>query len=539
VRALGSAVAILTAVVLPAALLSGPMPAASAATNAPDLGHGSVLFIDSHRVEAFSNAQRSYVTGKKVVVSSSRPGQVSIKPVLTYPVKNLLGQEAVYRDKNVDGHRDIDSNALFGVASVIPDRRASGATFYRMYLRSGGNVGYRESSDGINWRPLADPDKLIVIPRMHPMSVFRDSNGAYVLAGWRRAEKNSFGAVTKKAGYVVMRSSNGIDFTEVSYSGPLADLPGDVIQAAADPLNGWKYAVAKRAVHLGPSCGSGVRAGGRAFATYSATNILNWSGASNLLSSDCTDALSVPPVEGTTRPMHVYGAPFTRYGDQFVSFPWLFQITRNDSADSGKSDGPVDSQVASTPNVRTTPWRRADANRVVNGRNARPVLIRRGAAGSWDDGMLYASAPIVNFGGRSHVYYTGWNATHTPVDGRRARPGMASWRRDGFVGLKSRTADPARIRTRAFELASGATRDLTVNAALGDSGWMRVGVIDAATGAYLPGWRLEDSTTVRGDGLDSVVRWGGKRLGQLRDRPIKLVFQFDGPGATFYAYRVH
>jgi len=239
-------------------------------------------------------------------------------------------------------------------------------------------------------------------------------------------------------------------------------------------------ATAKQKSVKGQTCRAKPRArsGGRTFCTFvssspSAVDMRDfaraWAAPRVAATSDCVDVLSVPPVHGTVRPAHFYGIAFQRYGDQIIGFPWFFQVTKvPPSADkSGYTDGPVDTQIASTPDVRNVAWKRSDPVVRVGLRMKRPALIRRGPAGSWEGGMLYGQAGLVDLGTRMGLYYTGWNGTHLPKPGRRARVGMATWRKNGFVGLK--VSDPRQrgwLRTRTFRLPSSAgASTLHVNAA--------------------------------------------------------------------------
>lgn len=516
----------------------------AAAASAPELGTGTVLFIDSHRVELIGNARRVYNPGKKYVLDAARPGRVGIGAV-SNPMTDA--------DDEQDGDIDEDGGGTLGLASVLADTR-DGKPLYRMYLEtwnsrvsSEPNVGYRESTDGIHWKVRQnaegspDWDSVVLVPNLQPMSVVRDNaSGDYVLIGWDRRLERSDGST---GGYVVMTSTDGLTFTRVAASGSLSRLRGDVVQAASDPFTGRNFAVAKQKTAQGPRCGKNRYAGGRTFSTHSAIGYRTWSGPSNLLAADCVDLRGVPSVSGTVNPVHVYGISFQRYGDQFVGFPWIYRITDAGTPEqlrAGYSNGPVDSQLASTPSVTSTTWRRSDAVVPRNGTRVRPVLIARGPDGAWDDGMIYAQGPILNIEGRSWVYYTGWNEQHRPSSSRIARPGLATWRQDGFVGLRAGIpTEPALVRTRSFRLGSTAvSRDLRVNASLGSDGWMRVGVKDAATGRYIAGYHPRYSTVIRGDRLTAMVRWGGKNLGRLRGRDLKLEFRYSGKGSTFYSYRV-
>lgn len=497
---------------------------AAAATSVPVLRTGTVLFIDGHRVRRLVNAKRVYFKGTKEPIVSGSPGMVEIQPQTQY--RGLLDA--------ADGDVDKDPRAILGVGTVLADTR-NGSPLFRMYLRSGVNVGYRESTDGLHWH-VRNADSVVIVPNLQAMSVFRDrGRGDYVMVGYSKSEKK----------YVILRSTDGIRFTRVAHAGSLAALSGDVIAAAPDPDRNRNLAIAKRSVVRGERCTSApTYSGGRAFSTHRSGGYQSWAGPTNTVTTDCVDLRGVRPVSGTIRPMQFYGMPFQRYGDQYIGFPWLFRITQAGTPEevrAGRTDGPVDSQLASTPDAVNTKWRRSDPVVPVNGVLTRPVLIARGVAGSWDDGMIYAKTPVINYYGRSRVYYTGWNDGHYPDSGRTARPGLATWRKDGFVGLRARTGTkPAEVHTRVFRLESTAqARHLRVNAKLAASGgWLRVGVKDARTGAWIKGWAPRDSNIVRGDNLNARVTWRGRRIGRLYGRPLQLVFRFSGARSTFYSYTV-
>jgi hypothetical protein len=496
-------------------------PRTSKRSTAPVLRTGVVLFIDNHRVARTVNLRRVYRTGTKVQVPGLARGRVALQPVTSYHG----------HDDTADGDRDVDSTGLLSVTSVIADR-VGGRTLYRMYLRSGQHTGYRYSRDGIHWK-VHSPDSVIIANHVTDATVVKDrDSGRYVMTGW-----------SKRAGqYVQLHSRDGVHFRRTPFTGSLRRLYGDVINASDDPWSRHVYAMAKQKSASGKRCSRKpvTYTGGRTFGTHVTYDNRRWKGPYNVITSDCVDVRSVAPVAGTVRPAQLYGIPFQRYGDQFVGFPWFFEVTRPapSAHESGRVDGPVDSQIASTPDLRHKKWRRSDPVVKKGRRWARPDLIRRGRDGAWDDGMIYAQTDIVNRGGRSYVYYTGWNEEHLPVAGRQARPGAAWFPRDRFVGLKAGSKRKlAALHTRPFRLpAAAAKRQLRVNAQLQAGGWLKVGVVDARTGKAIRGYTTRQSTVVRGNRISTTVTWGGKRLGKLRNRPIRLVFHYKR--GTLYSYRV-
>ena len=561
------------------------------AAPAPLLSTGTVLFVDGHRIGATGHLRRAYISGRKVSVAGLPAGQVQVNPVLRYqgyvaapttpeeptpspasatpeapageeptspqepssppeptvptetadPAVEAAKAEAARADA-ADGDTDIDSAYLLEADTVMLDQ-VNGRPLYRMWLRSGRNIGYRESSDGVHWH-IHDPDSVIIVTGVTGASVMKDpASGLYYLMGWSRHQHH----------YVEMVSRDGINFEHTSdFSGVLSRLGGDVVQANSDPSTGRLIALAKQRTNNGKVCRATpqARSGGRTFGTSvsarpSQVDILNlarsWADPRMTLTADCTDVLSVPPVKGTVHPAHLYGMPFARYGDQFIGLPWFFQVTKLPPAanQSGFTDGPVDTQIASTPDPARYAWSRSEPVVRVGLRMKRPTLISRGGRGSWDDGMLYGQTDFVALGDRVGVYYTGWNSTHAPVKGRIARIGLATWRKDGFVGLK--VVNPHQrgwLRTRAFRLPPTAGgRTLHVNAALGRGQNLRVAVLDGRTLKVLPGFRAGDSTVVRGDQLSKRVTWhGGRRLGVLRGRSIRLLFSY-GAG-SLYSFKV-
>jgi hypothetical protein len=519
----------------PAAGASAGRVAAASPPPPPVLYSGTVLFVDGHRIAATGNVKRDYIQGTKVRVDDLPSGRIRIPPVERY-----LGADP--EADAADGDQDIDNIYLMGAGTVIREH-VDGKLIYRMWLRSGSHTGYRESDDGLHWR-VRDADSVIVAPGVTDASVVKDPHtGLYYLIGWSR----------ELPGYVEMVSEDGINFTNTTdFVGLLSQLTGDVVAASTDPASRNLVAIAKQKSLNGRVCDTSpeVMNGGRTFGTHvsqlpseadAQRFARSWRVESQPLTSDCVDTLSVPPVADVLRPAQLYGMPFQRYGDQFIGFPWFFQVTapHRPGEGTGYADGPVDTQIASTPDISRVPWQRADPVARNGSRKARPTLIPRGPDGAWDDGMIYGQSGLVDLGDRMALYYTGWNNTHRPVTGRKARMGAATWRKDGFLGLK--VVNPRQrgwMKTRPFRLpATAGGRTLYVNAKLNAGRNLRVGVLDGRTGAAIPGFRASDSTVVTGDKLAARVTWRkGRRLGVLRSRSIRLVFTYSA--GSLYSFRV-
>ena len=105
---------------------------AQAATR-PVLYGGTVLFVDNHRVQSTSGVTKVYYRGQKMRVANRPVGQVDLDPV-----------------------PGVDSR-LLDMTTIIKE-----GDLWRMWLRSGLNVGYRESTDGLHWH-IKDPDHVILV----------------------------------------------------------------------------------------------------------------------------------------------------------------------------------------------------------------------------------------------------------------------------------------------------------------------------------------------------------------------------------------
>jgi hypothetical protein len=129
-------------------------------------------------------------------------------------------------------------------------------------------------------------------------------------------------------------------------------------------------------------------------------------------------------------------------------------------------------------------------------------------------------------------YYAGFNNGHGGADpadpnrdNHRGQTGLATWRRDGFLSLTNRsvpgTGDAGELVTKPIVFSG---RDLHVNHAVLPRGEIRVSVLDAS-GAEIPGYGARQAVPLRGDSLDTAVRWaGGRTVAQLAGQEVRLKF---------------
>jgi hypothetical protein len=172
----------------------------------------------------------------------------------------------------------------------------------------------------------------------------------------------------------------------------------------------------------------------------------------------------------------------------------------------------------------------------------RSPVIPLGPHGSWDDGMIFPSTPVV-VGDEVWAYYGGTNMKHTGeslgsvgqvVDGvrRTMGVGLAKWRLDGFVSTEPVDVDGTLL-----------TKPITFS---GDKLWLNgeaskgsisVEVLDENR-RPIPGFSKVDSVPLRTDEVKQQVNWGAasRSFGTLAGRPVR--FKFHLHDAKLYSFWV-
>lgn len=317
--------------------------------------------------------------------------------------------------------------------------------------------------------------------------------------------------------YVGYFSPDGKRWTPAAGGGAL--LPGgDVVNVSFDDRTRKFVATFKDRLFTARTPGTYDRS---AFVSVSADG-LTWTPRVLAVSGDVADdgwAATYGGVEG-----QVYGMPVTRYENQYLGIPWMFLLT-----DFAKgqyrtaADGPViPSLVASRDLLH---W----------DRSTRGALIEPGTPGAWNDGAIYTGNHFDVTGEQAALLYGGFNTWHGGAiaggpsrEVQHASIGRAVWRRDGFVSLSNGAlpglGDPGSVTTKPLDRNADT---LYVNADV--RGSLAVEVLDAATGAPIPGFAEADAVVVSGDQLAAKVTWrGGASLASLGDRQVRLRFHLAG-----------
>jgi len=172
--------------------------------------------------------------------------------------------------------------------------------------------------------------------------------------------------------------------------------------------------------------------------------------------------------------------------------------------------------------------------RVKNGGRTLPV----GPAGAWDSGIIKMGWPQRE-GDIMRDYYGG-SAWHHGVEPYRPawHIGLATIRVNGWTYYTPKGEDyRGALTTIPMDAPDGARKRLTVNIErpAGAASSFAVEILDAATGAPLPGFTASDFLPLEADGIAVPVAWkGGSTL--PTGKPIRLRFHLQGKGVRLYSF---
>ncbi|MBL9199149.1 MAG: hypothetical protein JNL39_01530 [Opitutaceae bacterium] len=220
----------------------------------------------------------------------------------------------------------------------------------------------------------------------------------------------------------------------------------------------------------------------------------------------------------------VYTSAILRYPlapEWLVGFPAFY---RHGNFSGQRNDGRTEVQfIASRDGLK---WERY----------AREPYLRPGLAGSDSGNMVYIGAGMVIRGDEIWQFGTGYRTTHGDTKGRQAKADGAVFRHvhriDGFVSLDFDAAGGRA--TTAPVTISGAT--LRLNLDTGALGELRVGLIDAKSGAAIAGFAAAECEPLQINSTGAVVTWKeGAGLGTLRGRDVRV--EFSGARTKLYSFR--
>lgn len=315
------------------------------------------------------------------------------------------------------------------------------------------------------------------------------------------------------------------------------DYPGNPVlssQAVHDThsLLGWDEQTNRYVGFFRPAFGNTRPSRVRVIGRSESVDFVNWTEPSKqiVLSPDASDP--------TGTEFYCMGAMF--YEDLYLGLLWIYhndpywpwpQGTTIADDQLERSQQTIDIQlVTSRDGVR---WERTEE---------RTPVIPLGRLGSWDDGMIFASTPLV-VGDEVWVYYGGANMRHTgeslgnvgqTVGGVRKTMGvgLAKWRIDGFMAVEPEKTT-----------GSLTTKPLVLD---GDRLWVNA---DASRGQVeveilseksepIPGYRREDAVPLRAGGVRQQVLWKSKpsSVRSLNAAAVRLKFYIHN--AKLYSFGI-
>jgi len=445
-------------------------PAQAAEKALDDLTGPWQLLVDDYLIASKSNVVRTY------------------HPFEKYPGNPIIRPDKPWTDNVVIG----------GVVLPTEDRSS-----YRMWhycwlpkkARGHTSALYSTSKDGIHW----ESPNLGLVPWIDGSldNNFLPRAAAPMHTPWNPDPEHRYTAMTQtKEGYHVCYSADGFQWKDAPDAEPLTG-GGDVANFHYDPHTGQYRGYVKVIRDV-----SGLRR--RCVGLSITDDPRHWPPLELVMAPDDFDDRWVEP--GTVQRTHFYGCPVYPYETMYIGLLWVFRA----EDERGYFHGPVFVElVTSRDGIH---WQREEGER--------PPILELGTPPSWDQGMLYAKALVVE-GDTLKLYYTG-SPDHHDVFPIHAAVGLATLRKDGFASIDGGMR-VGRLLTKRLVNAAGPLH-INYKANASDiGGYIAVEVCDA-DGNVLEGYSKKDCDPIRGDSVDHVVTWGDKKELPTGVGPIRLHF---------------
>jgi hypothetical protein len=221
-----------------------------------------------------------------------------------------------------------------------------------------------------------------------------------------------------------------------------------------------------------------------------------------------------------------YGMPHFFYEGYFVGFLHRQHGAFGDDTIPSRFKGRVDSELVYS--INGTHWNRTN----------RMPFLPDGGIGKHGFGNEYPHSMVADEDGWLRVYTASIVGEHS--DGDKFPAGEKSlfltisrFRRDGFCAMES-VSDIGHLTLRPLIFHAG---KIQINAAMGRFGKIRAEIRKVPDGKAIPGFELENSIPVEGDGHFLTLRWkGGETVDQLKGKPVRLFLELDQ--ARLFAVRV-
>jgi len=430
-----------------------------------------------------------------------------------------------------------------GYHSIFQD-----GALYRMYYRANRNFCYAESDDGIHWRKprlglhefkgSRDNNIILVSGKIGDSGLslvgdnaafFKDGNPA---AGPEERYKAVAWVGRPKAGLAALKSADGIHWSLMVDQPIITDGAFDSQNVAFWDGENRQYRAYWRVFEKGKTRFSEERSY-RAIRTAVSRDFRTWENLENLTYVDSPpEELYTNVVRPYPRAPHILIGFPARYLDRDWSESMLALPEREFREQRSREGYPrygtaltESLLMASRDGVTFKRWGEAFL---------RPGIER---PGTWFYAHQFIAWHVVETksaleGAPDELSFYTWE--RSPWSQERAILNVLrrhTLRRDGFVSVHAPMSG-GELLTRPFTFTGD---NLVLNFSTSAAGGIQVEVQDAS-GAALPGFRLEDCPAVFGDTLERTVAWrNGSRVGSLAGRPVRLRFVLQD--ANLFSFR--
>lgn len=356
-------------------------------------------------------------------------------------------------------------------------------------LFEGNHTGYAESVDGIQWtKPeldifeyrgsktnlvVSDLDTTKTGGHCHnPSVIFRpdaDSNRRYLLYGF----DNKIGRPS------IAYSHDGLHWIYPKDDQPLF-VSSDVVNFAYDPYQSRFYATWKTRNRRGRAVGIAHSVDGKTWKKPFDGPVF----VADDLDPDDTQ---------------IYGMPVFPYQGMYIGLPWMYRARyfrygqySVDKLHEAQHDSPRTMEVQLAWSWDLVNWTRPIM---------REQFIPRGAAASWDGGMIVTARAPVAMGDQLFFYYGGTDKVH---DEKRVKAsiGLATMRLDGFCSMNAGDKEGWFISRREPMLEPA----VIINAKTDSGGSITAEILDRKD-RVIKGFSREQCIAFEGDRVSHVLRW--------------------------------
>ncbi|MEN8194747.1 MAG: hypothetical protein ABFS12_18145 [Bacteroidota bacterium] len=419
-------------------------------------------------------------------------------------LKKHEGNPVIVKDKEIEGIGPLAGGSilydkrddLYKIWYNVFDEKA-----YKNKTPFSYNMCYAESKDGIDWqKPNLEvfDNRGTISPKNNAIKLGKEKTGGLDIEINPKAKDISeyYVAIHNDSGGVfVSYSKYGKEF-DCSFDKPAVWYHSDTHNNFVyDEINDrWLMYVRPRAF-----AGNGLPGvGRRRVAVKESKDLVNWTNEQTIL----------VPEEGD--PDCFYGMTVFRLGDLFFGQIQLYEtVTHHLNQElAWSSDG--------------FNWHRLP-------QKSQKLLLDVDKNNDWDKGMVTLFDKPVIANDEMRFYYGGRDEAHDAFGTNGI--GMATTKLNRLVGVRDIPGESGRLLTRPIKVSG----DLFVNANI--KGELRVELRSAKRDEAIKGFTADDCTPITGDYLNAEVKWGDKKLSDLKGEIVRVRFQLKD-GVEIYSFDV-